>query len=296
MTDPVAETLDVLAPTQAFSPDWDAVLLRAGISTPAVERPGRRLLRPRTLVLVGLIVVAILVPLTTVGATDNWWFLRFPLPGGTSPVPTNTTTTVPSTTTTPSLPAPIAPSGQLPAAPAPQPVVVRTGSWNGKDWEMEAFVGTGGDLCFGVAPDASAHGNGAGAALSCARLDGVPLPAGAATTPLPLEITYLMSSGPNPLPAYIVGPVIGTARTVVIYFSDGEILRTDTFAAPSSLGSIRFFATQIPDAVATRYRPTPPPGPGPAFTKIVGLDSNGNVVACLRMPVVAGGSPLSACT
>jgi hypothetical protein len=96
------------------------------------------------------------------------------------------------------------------------------------------------------------------------------------------------------LPPYVAGPVVGSARTVIVYFSDGEILRTETFEAPSNFGSIRFYAAQISDAVATRYL-KPPPGPEPAFTKIVGLDENNNIVACLRTPMMEGGVPPPAC-
>jgi hypothetical protein len=283
MTDIVAGTLDALAPVQPFDPDdWGEVLSRAGIR----HRQRRSLARPRTLLLAAAVVSAILVPLGTLGATNDWWFVRLPIIGETAAVSTTSAATPSGTTASPSEPVPL--------GPVVAPAAVKRGVWDGQSWELDAFVGTGGDLCFGISPSATAHGNGAGAALNCARIYGVPQPHGAVQTVMPLDITYLMSGRSPELPPYIAGPVVGTARTVVVYFSDGEILRTETFAAPSNFGSIRFYATQIPDAVATRYL-KPPPGPEPAFTKIVGLDENDNIVACLRTPVMEGGVPPSAC-
>jgi hypothetical protein len=284
MTDIVAGTLDVLAPVQPFDPaDWDQVLSRAGI------RDGQRrpLTRPRSLLLAAVIVLGVLIPLGTVGAADDWWFIRLPILGQTATIGT-TTDAVPSSTTSSS------PGSPAPLGPAVTPATVKTGVWDGHSWELDAFVGVSGDLCFGISPSATAHGNGAGAALGCARIYGVPLPPGAAPKALPLDITYLMSGRSPDLPPYIAGPVVGSARTVVVYFSDGEILRTETFEGPTTFGSIRFYAAPIPDAVATRYL-KPPPGTAPAFTKIVGLDESNDIVACLRTPMMEGGLQPSAC-
>jgi hypothetical protein len=283
MTDIVAGTLDALAPVQAFDPaDWHQVLSRAGIR----DRQRRTLTRPRTLLLVAVIVIGILIPLGTLGATNDWWFTRFPIIGETATVSTTTTST-PSGTT-------ISPRGQGPVAPAVAPVAMKSGVWDGHGWELDAFVGAGGDLCFGIAPSATAHGNGEGAALSCARIYGVPQAPGAAQTPLPLDITYLMNGRSPDLPPYIAGPIVGSAQSVLVYFSDGEILRTETFGAPGNFGSIRFYAAPVPDAVASRYL-KPPPGTGFAFSKIVGRDEKGNIVACFRTPMMEGGVPPSAC-
>jgi hypothetical protein len=284
MTDIVAGTLDALAPVQAFDPtDWDQVLSRAGMQ----DRQRRALMRPRALLLVAVIVIGILIPLGTLGAADDWWFIRLPIIGQTVTIST-TTESVPSSASSSS------PSSPVPLAPAVTPATVKSGVWDGQSWELDAFVGLSGDLCFGIAPSSTAHGNGAGAALSCARIYGVPLSPGTAQTSLPLDITYMMSGRSPDLPPYIAGPVVGSARTVVVHFSDGEVLRTETFAGPSTFGSIRFYAAPIPDAVATRYL-KPPPGPEPAFTKIVGLDENNNIVACLRTPMMEGGLQPSAC-
>jgi hypothetical protein len=283
MTDVVAGTLDALAPVQPFDPDdWHEVLSSAGIR----DRQRLALTRPRALLVAAAVGLGILLPLGTLGAADDWWFIRLPIIGETATVSTTTAST-PSGTT-------VSPSSPVPLGPVVVPAAVKSGVWDGQSWELDAFVGAGGDLCFGIAPSATAHGNGAGAALNCARIYGVPLPPGAAQTPMPLDITYLMSGRSPDLPPYVAGPVVGSARTVVVYFSDGEILRAETFGAPSNFGSIRFYAAQIPDAVATRYL-KPPPGPVSAFTKIVALDENNNIVACLRTPVMEGGLQPSAC-
>jgi hypothetical protein len=284
MSDIVAGTLDALAPAQPFDPDdWHQVLSRAGIR----DRQRRMLMRPRMLLLAAVVVIGILIPLGTLGASNDWWFIRLPIIGETATVSTTTAPTTSSDGTT-------LPSQPVPLAPTVGPVTVKSGVWDGYGWELDAFVGAGGDLCFGISPSATAHGNGAGAALSCAHIYGVPLRSGAAQAPLPLDITYLMGGRSPNLPPYIAGPVVGTARSVVVYFSDGEILRTKTFDVPSNLGSIRFYASPIPDAIATRYL-KPPPSLEPAFTKIVGLDSTGNIVACLRTPMTQGGVAPSAC-
>jgi hypothetical protein len=283
MSDIVAGTLDALAPVQPFdAASWDEVLTRAGVH----QHKRRVLPRPRTLLFVAAALIGILIPLGTLSATNDWWFIRVPIIGQTATVSTTTTATTPSGTTTPSEPAPL--------APAVAAVAVKSGVWDGQRWELDAFVGASGDLCFGIAPSATAHGRGEGAALSCARIYGVPLPPGAAQTPLPLDITYLMSGRSPDLPPYVAGPVVGSARSVLVYFSDGEILRTETFGAPHNFGSIRFYAAPIPDAVASRYL-KPPPGAGFAFSKIAGLDDKGNIVACFRTPMMEGGVPPSAC-
>jgi hypothetical protein len=103
-----------------------------------------------------------------------------------------------------------------------------------------------------------------------------------------------MSGGSPELPPYIAGPVVASARTIVIFFSDGETLRTETFDAPSSFDSIRFYASPLPASIATRYLKAPPT-PQPVFSKIVGLDENGNIVACFRTPMMDGGVPPAAC-
>jgi hypothetical protein len=283
--DLVVEILDALAPPQRFVPDWEEVLRRTGNGRAFRDQRERKRMPRRRMALAIVVVIAVFVPLGTLGATDSFWFLRFPISGETSSPTSSIASPEPGTTT---------PKGPLGVAPAVSPVAVKTGTWEGHGWELDAFVGAGGDLCFGVAPTATIHGGGADAALSCARIYGVPTQTPSTQGPLPLDITYLMNGRTNDLPPYIAGPVVGTASNVVIYFADGEVVRTPTFEAPPSLGSVRFYASPIPDAVATAYLQAPP-GPGPALNKIVGLDENDNIVACLRMPMMEGGVPLAAC-
>jgi hypothetical protein len=283
VNDPIAMTLEALAPSRDFQPEWEQVMLRA--EPRGRQAPTRWSRRKTTRLTVALaVVIAALIPLAALGDTGQLWFLHFPIVGQTS-APTDASSTSGGSSL-----------GPVGVAPAVSPVSVQTGSWNGAGWELDAFVGTSGDLCFGIAPSRSAHGDGGNAALACARIYGVPTPTSAPADSggLPLDITYLMNGRTNDLPPYIAGPVVGTARTVAIYFSDGEVVRTPTFEAPPSLGSVRFYASPIPDTVATTYLQAPP-RTVPAFTKIVGLDDADNIVACLRTPMMNGGVPPSAC-
>ena len=68
------------------------------------------------------------------------------------------------------------------------------------------------------------------------------------------------------------------------------MVRTPTFDAPGELGSIRFYTTQLPE----RER-SPGVRPRPGVQKLVGLTNEGEVVACLVLPMPEEGVPLSAC-
>ncbi|MDX6399429.1 MAG: hypothetical protein QOF27_35, partial [Gaiellaceae bacterium] len=138
MTEIVAGTLDALAPAQPFDPDdWHEVLSSAGIR----DRQRRALTRPRALLLAAAVVIGILLPLGTLAAADDWWFIRLPIIGETATV---STTTASGTTASPSEPVPL--------GPVVAPAAVRSGVWDGQSWELDAFVGAGGDLCFGISP------------------------------------------------------------------------------------------------------------------------------------------------
>ena len=105
-----------------------------------------------------------------------------------------------------------------------------------------------------------------------------------------MTITFLIGGASRELPAYIAGPVIDKASTVEIHFGTGEVLRLPTFSGAASLGHVRFYATQLPTSI-----PLPPPV-DQAEMKLTGLDSDGNVVACLvSRTAVDGVSPLSDC-
>jgi len=114
-----------------------------------------------------------------------------------------------------------------------------------------------------------------------------------------MTITFLSGAAGTELPAYIAGPVIDKASTVEIEFGTGEVLRLPTFSGPASLGHVRFYAAQLPATI-----PMPQPGqriqnptqPWPPINTLAGLDSDGNVVACLTPRIAVDGvSPLSDC-
>jgi hypothetical protein len=173
---------------------------------------------------------------------------------------------------------------------APAPVtgvgVVKTGTWDGKRWVLAAFRSGTDGVCFSMMPAGSASSDGAGGSLSCDQIEGVPrTPQSKRYTPH--GITYLMGGGSALLPAYIVGPVAARADEVEVHFANGIVLRTPTFEAPESLGSsIRFYAAQRPESVR--------PSIG-SVEKLVGLDRNGRIVACLIFPMPEEGVALSAC-
>jgi hypothetical protein len=88
--------------------------------------------------------------------------------------------------------------------------------------------------------------------------------------------------------------VVDTATRVEISFSDGTVLRLPTFGGPSSLGRVRFYASELPPGVS----PTSPTrrSSSPFIDKLAGFDGEGNVVACLVPRTAAEGiSPLSDC-
>jgi hypothetical protein len=249
-----SHALDRLAPPQAFVASWDDVLARAEVSAGA--KVGRRRVRRRRLwLLAAAVLVAIMVPLATLAASQGWWFLASENPA---------------------------------VAPLSGVAVVKTGTWDGKDWELTAYRSSIG-LCFAVTPGGSARSTGAGGGMSCADIKGVPRSQPSEETPLP--ITYLAAQATYLLPAHIAGPVIADAAHVRVYFGNGLTVTTPTFAAPASLDAIRFYAAQIPASVDF---PTPGNLEDRFLKQIVGLDEHDRVVACLTLPPVRG-YPLSAC-
>jgi hypothetical protein len=249
------QVLDRLAPMHDWEPDWSDVLERAR------KRDERRLTRiPKRgkLALVLAAVVVVLVPLAALAATNDWWLFEFggaPQAGGTA-------------------------------------VIVREDVWSGHAWQLVAYPSTTDGLCFAMA-SLTSQGAAEGKVLSCAPFVGIPRTADSKHSP-DMTITYFVSQADSSLPAYIVGPVIGTASSVEVRFRDGTSLRTPTFAAPPSLGGIRFYATPLPDNVF------PPPGEQPPFfgfvRSVAGLDGEGRVVACLAPEIANDGiSPLKAC-
>lgn len=152
--------------------------------------------------------------------------------------------------------------------PATRVFVVRTGEWGGQRWELVAYRTVNEGLCFSMAPAGS---NGRGA-MSCDRILGVARESAH-------EITYLSGGPTKELPGYVVGPVTAEAEDVAIYFVDGTVLRTATFAAPRSLGAIRFYATPLPRSPLAMVL-------GSGFVeKLVGFNRAGRIVACLDLPL-----------
>ena len=168
--------------------------------------------------------------------------------------------------------------------PTHAPLIVKEGAWDGHPWQLIAYPSTTDGLCVSVTPK---HSAGEGAAMGCAVFAGIPRTPETKASP-DMTITYLSGATSTELPAYIAGPVIEKASTVAIRFANGDILRVPTFAAPEPLSHIRFYITPLPAADQTT------PSTFPKW--VAGLDTNGNVVACLA-PLAAndGISPLSDC-
>ena len=219
-----------------------------------------RLLTKRRLMLALALLAAALVPLAALGAASDWWF----------------------------------PQDHGPA-PVGGPNVVKEGEWSGHPWQLTAYP-SGSGLCFSVTPVGS-NARGGGGATNCASFVGVSPTAETQGSP-GMTITFLSGAASDDLPAYIAGPVIDKASTVEIRFGPGEVLRLPTFSGPASLGHVRFYAAQLP---ATMSLP-PPDLHGQNQRRFIntltlaGLDSDGNVVACLApRTMVDGVSPLSDC-
>jgi hypothetical protein len=156
--------------------------------------------------------------------------------------------------------------------PVTEPVVVQTGSWDGTRWQLVAYREGDNNIngyCYSVMPYGSsltarpAGGSGCGGFI--ARPPDAP--AG------PAGITYGSAESPG-LPYWAAGPVVDTAVVVVLHFRDGDVLRLPTYAAPESFGHVRFYATPIPEV---------PPSSGQSPVKIVGIDKDDAVVACMAL-------------
>jgi hypothetical protein len=159
---------------------------------------------------------------------------------------------------------------------------VKAGEWSGHPWQLIAYPSSTHGLCVSVTP-AGANAGDSGGGTTCSPFAGVPRTA-ETNESSEMTITFLGGSASVELPAYIAGPVIDKASTVEIRFGTGEVLRLPTFSGPASLAHVRFYATQLPATI-----PMPQPGlrienqpqPWPPINTLAGLDSDGNVVACL---------------
>jgi hypothetical protein len=236
----VEDVLDRLAPREHFAHDWGDVLARAGVHEAAAVGPAWR---RRKSLLVAALVAAVVVPVAAATVAVTRWSGWFP-------------------------------HDQLQIHPVTEPVVVQTGSWDGKRWQLVAyredsknFVDGYDGYCYSVMPYGSPlTARPAGGSMCGGFIARSPnAPAG------PAGILFGSAESPG-LPYWAAGPVVDTAVVVALHFRDGDVLRLRTYAAPESLGHVRFYATPIPEV---------PPSSGRSPVKVVGLDENGAVVACL---------------
>lgn len=156
--------------------------------------------------------------------------------------------------------------------PASEPVVVQTGSWDGTRWQLVAYLESHTSnfdhYCYSVMP----YGSSLTARPAAVGCGGIPTRSQDAPTGH-AGILYGATESPG-LPYWAAGPVVDTAVKVELHFRDGDVLRLPTYVAPESLGHVRFYATPIPDV---------PQSSGQSPVKVVGLDENGTVVACLAV-------------
>jgi hypothetical protein len=111
--------------------------------------------------------------------------------------------------------------------------VVAAGRWGGVNWQMKATSDPDGSYCIFMYVPATARSM---TASSCGSLQLATKQA----------ISYLAHPG-RPRPAYVVGPVIGTARLIEITLSNGKVMKAPTITPPAGLTRIiRFYANQIP--------------------------------------------------
>lgn len=231
-----------------------------GVLERAGETHRRRLplfARRRVTLAIALAAVVV-VPLVAVAASSNdWWFLKHA---------TKATT------------------------PTSAPIVVKDGAFGKKQWALVAYPAPDG-LCFSLTFTAKSA-NGGGSANECGPIVGFP----STQHPGPqLAITYLLSGGSSTFPSWITGPVVPSAATVRIHIA-ARTITTSTFAAPSSLGRIRFYAVALPRDVLPSLRGKPGTPPLPPVHWVAAYDSRGRIIACLNPRKSNDGlSALSAC-
>jgi hypothetical protein len=155
--------------------------------------------------------------------------------------------------------------------PVRAPAVVKEGSWSGHPWQLIAYRSGTDDLCVSVTA-AGSNASGSGGATGCAPFVGV---SGTAETK---------------------GPVTDKASTVEIQFGTGAVLRLPTFSGAASLGHVRFYAAQLPASIPMPQSDLRNQSQRSFINTLAGLDSDGNVVACLApRTMVDRVSPLSDC-
>ncbi len=178
--------------------------------------------------------------------------------------------------------------------PLNKPVVVTRGSWDGHPWNLVAYVSAAG-VCWSITFEDSPRG---GTALGggCGSIVGIRPPR--AGLEIPTVDWRAGASSDRSYPKWIAGPIVETARLVVIHFRNGTELRVPASDAAmwKKVGwyrPVRFFAAQLPAGINFIDVFL-------SVDSIAGLDAHGNVVACYASayPVApsGGGPPLTACT
>jgi hypothetical protein len=257
--------LDSLAAPGLFEHDWEDVLSRARGSVGSDRQ--RLLFTKRRGLFAVAVIVALLVPLVALSATRDWhWWFFNAAPSSSVSAPSTVGGDVGKSVHVRN---PVAP---LPAPMAGGPVVIAAGSWSGQSWDLVAYLSETDGVCFSVSPSETVHANGMGAGMNCDQIAGVPRTRDSKPATVH-SITYL-SGGRSPLlPGYIAGLVVGSATVVDVYLRNGNVIHADTIEGPSQLGAIRFYVAPLPDGVEA--------APGQfVFTKLVGRDSGGDIVAC----------------
>jgi hypothetical protein len=233
----VEDVLEELAPREQFTHDWRDVLERAGVHEAGAVTPARR---RRKWLLLAAVLAAVIVPVAaaTIAVTNwnGWWESHHQI------------------------------------RPLTEPVVVQTGSWDGKRWQLVAYREGNRNLdgyCFSVMPyGSSPAASPTGGSMCGGFIARAPdAPAG------PAGITFGSAESPG-LPYWAAGPVVDTAVVVVLHFRDGDVLRLPTYPVPESFGHVRFYATPIPEV---------PQSSGQWTVKVVGLDKHGVVVGCAAL-------------
>jgi len=262
------ETLDILAPAQEDVPVWEDVLARAGIENPV---PLRRPFWKRSWVIAIALMVAILVPLAAIGSEQGWlWLMDGKLPPGE-------------------------------AHPISNVVKLQSGYWKGEHWRTAAYRAfphlyrpdgpTTESVCLIVEFAPFSPG-----VAQCAALPNTHYPPKTSGADWPLSPSIELVGG-NPWaverdysengPGYLIGMTTSNVSTVEVHLKDGRVMDTSTFSAPEALGvPVNFFV-----------RPLPTWGLSFHMTKLVGLDAEGKVVACLawRPESIVGTTP-TACS
>jgi hypothetical protein len=137
---------------------------------------------------------------------------------------------------------------------------VASGTFGTVTWKLSATDSAGGYVCLAIALPRHAGASECGSIFgpSAGRAHG---------------ITYLAHTG-VPAPDYIAGPVVATAKTVVVALSTGQTIETRTIAPPTGMTrEIAFYATELP----SRGQPV----------SVRGVDKAGRTVARLAIPRLA---------